>query len=483
MEQPNILFIVADHHTWHGIAGRSPARTPHLNQLAAEGLLFERSYTPISVCCPARAMLISGAYPWHSGVYNQVHVPTSLSPDMKSDVATYSQRLRAAGYQLGYTGKWHASNTRGPLDFGFHRHGDLLGVNAAYRERYNLSADELYETYRQPFERRMTGQKMVSWPGSEPFLMWACDQSAPESTHTHFLAERASQMIGEFSQGENPWHLEVHFPEPHDAYTPLQQFLDSYDLADIELPRSYYDETFENKPRLLQREAALWSELDEADFKDGLRHFYAYCEQVDHYVGRVLRALEESGQRENTLVIFTADHGDMAGAHRLWIKGWMPYEEGHRIPMIARWPATIAPGGRTSALVQLHDWAHTFCALAGAETLPFADGKDLSPWLREPQEPGPNHVLNCYYGAEFLYTQRILIGHRFKYVFNGFDWDEFYDLQRDPGELHNAIDDPTYQAEISQMREALWQTMERLGDPYAEPNRYGAKRYLPRGTG
>jgi arylsulfatase A-like enzyme len=158
----------------------------------------------------------------------------------------------------------------------------------------------------------------------------------------------------------------------------------------------------------------------------------------------------------------------------------MPYEETHRIPMAARWPGVIEPGGSTDALVQLHDWAHTFTALAGAAPLPYADGKDLAPLLRDPAEARaqmPDHVLNVYYGGELLYTQRIAIGHRYKYVFNGFAQDELYDLQEDPGEVRNVIDEPEYAGAVRRTRDALWELMMRYDDPYAM-HRYGAARYL-----
>ena len=119
--KPNILLVTTDHMRWDTITGRSVCNTPNVNRLASQGIVFDRSYTPVSLCCPARAMLISGAYPWHNGVYHQVHVPMSLSPDMAADVETYSQRLNGAGYRLVYVGKWHASRERGPLDFGFHQ--------------------------------------------------------------------------------------------------------------------------------------------------------------------------------------------------------------------------------------------------------------------------------------------------------------------------------------------------------------------------
>ncbi len=458
-KRPNILLITADHLDWNTICNRSACKTPRMTHFAGEGLAFERSYTPVSLCCPARAMLLSGAYPWHNGVFNQVHIPESVHPDMFPDVVTYSQRLGEAGYQMAYAGKWHASQVRGPEDFGYRK----LPVDGRRGEAPPL-VDPQY----------------VTWPGGDRFLMWAGVDGREDDLGEKRLADAAIRGVGELTRGEAPWLLEVHFPQPHDSYTPLLEYLDQYPLSDIELPRSYYEETFEGKPALLAREAGIWDELSEEDFRQGLRHYYAYCTQLDRQVGRILDALDECGPRDDTLVVLTCDHGDLVGAHRMFIKGWMPYEETHRIPMAARWPRVIQPGSSTHALVHLHDWAHTFVSLAGAEPLPHPGGKDLSALLRDPQaaEPEmPDHILNVYYGGELLYTQRIAIGKRYKYVFNGFDRDEFYDLRDDPDEVHNAIDDPECADAVRETRDALWELMIEHDDPYAQ-HRYGAARYL-----
>ncbi len=461
-DRPNILLITGDHLNWNTICNRSACRMPNLNRLASEGMLFERSYTPVSLCCPARAMLLTGAYPWRNGVFNQVHVPESVHPDMFDGAVSCSQRLVDAGYRAVYAGKWHASSFRGPSDFGY---------------------EEI--TLKQAGETELLNPRYVQWPGTDPFLMWGTVRGDEEQSHEARLAAAAAGAIEDLTAGRQPWLLEVHFPQPHDSYTPFERFLDRYDLSQIELPPSYYAETFEGKPDLLRREAACWDELSEDDFKDGLRHYYAYCEQLDTFIGRILDALRQSGEQENTLTVLAADHGDLVGAHRMFIKGWMPYEETHRIPMIARLPGVIPAGSSTEALVQLHDWAHTFVSLAGAEPLPHRHGKDLTPLLRNPAEGArqmPGHILNCYYGGEFLYTQRIAIGRRYKYVFNGFSIDEFYDLKKDPGEVHNAINDPEYAGAVRDTRDALWELMIGLDDPYAQ-HRYGAPRYLAAHSG
>lgn len=485
-EQPNILLITGDHMRWDTIVGRSIYRTPNLNALAGQGMTFERSYTPVPICCPARAALLSGAYPWNNGVYHQVHVPMSLNPDMREGVQTFSQRLNDAGYRLGYLGKWHASRLRGPLDFGYHEYRAPVQVTMSPAATRRNRVDGFGPTIRNtalPYE--VVNRCAVTWPGGDTHTLWMEIDGVLEATQEYHIATQAAAMIREYAASKTPWHIEVHFPEPHEPYKPLLRYLSKYRIEDIALPANYRDETFENKPRLLAREASLWGELGEDDVREVLRHFYAYCEQVDAAVGIVLDALREVDLVGQTLTVFGADHGDNVGAHRCMVKGWTPYEETLRIPMIARWPGVIPAGATTSAIVQLQDWAHTFVAAAGAPPLPYADGYDLLPLMAEPaqMEPEwPQYRLNSYYGCELLYMQRIAIGQRYKYVFNGFDWDELYDLQDDPGEVHNAIDDPAA-AEVAQdLRDALWALMFTHHDPYTQLQ-WGAARYLraPRG--
>ncbi len=489
---PNILHIMVDQMQWGAIANRSVCRTPNLNRFAADGLLFERSYTPSAVCCPARAMLISGAYHWHNGVYNQVHSSPSVSRSMFRDVVTYSARLREAGYRQGYVGKWHADFTRTPLDFGFDEIAAPQGYNPRLLRGLDTNPDRVARA-----EGRL--QRIVTrsfrWPGSEEFPMWGHMVGTEEQTDAYHVAECGIRMMRRFAAGNRPWHLEVHFPEPHDPYFPLEKYLDRYSAKDIPVPESFHD-SFRGKPGLHRRESENWGNFGEEDYRQGRAHYYGYCEEIDAEIGRLLEALEQTGQAGSTLAVFTCDHGDMAGAHRMWIKGWIPYEETYRIPQILRWPARFKGGMRTDRLVSSHDLAHTYVEVARARRLPFADGLSLLPLCDRPGRADWRDQLLCaYYGGEFLYTQRIAITARFKYVFNGFDFDEFYDLEKDPQEMRNAVDDPGYRSDVDDMRARLYELMTRHGDPYGDPspnmsevqrdgnppNRYCAPRYLPRG--
>jgi arylsulfatase A-like enzyme len=482
--RPNILHIMTDQQQWATIAGRSGCRTPNIDRLASQGMLFERSYTPSAVCCPARAMLLSGAYHWHNGVYNQVHSPPSVHRDMNADVVLYSQRLRDAGYRLGYTGKWHASYLRTPLNFRFHEIAGVAGCDPELLKKIDMNPDRV-PRITEPL--RTTPQRMMRWPGSEPFAMWGYREGPEESTPEYRVAEMASRMMKRFAKGSQPWHVEVHFVEPHDPYMPLKQYLDRYDPRSIPVPKSFAD-SFSGKPGLHRRESETWGKVTEDDVRQSRAHYYAYTEQLDAQIGRVLKALDETGQADRTLVAFTTDHGDMVGAHRMWIKGWLPYEECYRVPMIVRWPGHVEAGSRSSKLVQTHDLGHTYVAAAGARSLPFADGASLAPLFADPRRTDwRDDILCAYYGGEYLYTQRMAITDRFKYVFNGFDYDELYDLERDPEELHNVVADAEYQRFSGDMQARMYELMARFHDPYGDSpegmkgDRYCAARYLPRG--
>jgi arylsulfatase A-like enzyme len=486
--RPNILHIMTDQQMWATIMGRSECRTPNIDRLAKTGMLFERSYTPSAVCCPARAMMLSGAFHWHNGVYNQIHSAPSVHRDMNADVVLYSQRLRDAGYRLGYVGKWHASWVRGPKEFGYHEVADA----ANYRDAQRDNEASTIRVERPKEKLRRTVQRTMKWPGSDPFPMWGYAEGPEEAASEHYRTECAISMMQKLSSGDQPWLLEVQYIEPHDPYFPLKHYLDRYDPRSIAVPPSFHDK-FEGKPGLHRRESGTWGAVTEDDVRRSRACYFAQTEQLDAQIGRVLDALDKTGQADRTLVTFTSDHGDMMGAHRMWIKGWIPYEECYRVPLIMRWPGHITPGARTGKLVQTHDLAHTYIAAAGAPALPFPDGRPLQPLFANDVSSWPDEILCAYYGGEFLYTQRMAITDRWKYVFNGFDFDEMYDLERDPHEMHNQAENPAFMKQAGEMRERLYRMMASYGDPYGPPgersysgdgqppDRYGAQRYLARG--
>lgn len=469
--RPNIFLFVTDQQQWRSVCGRSPARSPNVDRLAREGMRFERPYATVALCCPSRAALLSGQYPWHNGVLNQVHVPERTRGDLYPGVQTYSAHLRDAGYRLGYVGKWHASWERTPRDFGFHDLRLPSGCNPATLAPLGMAVARF------PHDVEVEGT--VTWPGDAPSLFYGVDRTPEEQTRAHAETSAGIALIEEYARGSTPWFVTINVVEPHDPYTPLARYAARYDPADVALPASWRDD-FAGKPAMNRREASLWAGLSEEQVRTAIARYWAYCEQVDAQLGRALEALDRTGQAEDTLVVFTSDHGDMLGAHRQFINGWQPYEETYRVPLVMRWPGVIPAGSVCAHLAHLHDLAHTFVDVGSAAPIVPADGRSLRPLWESPGRDDWDDVAFCaYYGGEFLYTQRMVITPRHKYVFNGFDLDELYDLDADPHELTNVVDDPAYRDVCDAMRALLYDRMERHGDPYAQ-HRYGAPRYLPR---
>jgi arylsulfatase A-like enzyme len=392
-------------------------------------------------------------------------------------------------------GKWHASFLRTPLDFGY----DQIAAPIAYNPRLLKGIDT--NPYRVPRPDSAVISSKVNlqidhyfqWPGSGPFAMWGHYDLPEEETSTYWIAENGIRMMRGLAQETRPWHLEVHFHQPHDPYVPIKKYLDRYEAAKIPVPKSFHD-TFAGKPELHKRESESWGAVTEDVYRQGRAHYYAYCEEVDAQIGRILKALDDLGQTENTLVSFCTDHGDMCGSHRMWSKDWMPYEETYRVPLVMRWPARIHAGLSSSQLVHVHDLAYTFIEAAGASPLGYEEGRSLLPLADDPQHKDwPDHILNMWYGGEFLRTMHMVVTGRYKYVFNSFAFDELYDLKEDPEEMHNCISDPACLEVADDMRARLYELMNQLGDPYGDPsprfnmpdssppNRYGAPRYLARG--
>ena len=475
--RPNILLILGDNQLWATIAGRSACRTPNLNQLASEGLLFERAYTNAAVCSPARNALLTGAYNWRFGTYEQPDTSASVSNDPFPDVVTYAQLLGRAGYRCGYNGKWHTSTKRIPLDFGYHE----IGGPVRYRgEAARRLRDLGIEAGREPPRRAV---RNVQWPGSEPFGLWGLTEGEEDQTELHHVAEDGIRMMKRFAAGRQPWLVEIHFPESFRAW-PLPKYRERYDAAAIPVAKSFSDK-FVNKPALQRREAESYGAVTEKDYREGRAFYYASFEQMDTQVGRILRALDETGQAENTIVVFAADHGAPWGAHRMWLPCFAPYEELYRIPMIVRWPGRTKAGTTSSRLAQLHDLGHTFVDIAGAPPLPHRHGISLAPLFGDPGRGDGRDMLMCaWYGQNFLLSQRMVITQRHKYVFNAFDFDECYDLVNDPDELRNIAAETRHAAAVQDLQARLYELMEKFEDPFSgqgQSGRFMAPRYLPRG--
>ena len=341
----NVLSIVCDQMRGDcmGFLGHPNVRTPNLDRLATEGVVFERAFVNNPVCLPSRKSCFSGRYPHEHG---------SLSNNQKSHLAwdgSLLSHFAKAGYRTGWSGKNHtyAKEALGNLDF------------QSIRDR-------------EPFR---------AYNGTVP-PHWHSDVHWPEEDCYAAVNTRAALEFLDGSKGKSdPFFLHVSYFDPHPPYMAPAEYTSRYAARDMRLPASV--RAVEMSERLEQyRHAFGMDRVTDADFLETMRYYYAQIEWgVDKQVGALMGALEERGMADNTLVVFTSDHGDFMGSHGLVRKGMFLYDALLHVPMIWRVPGG-ARGARTNALAQHTD---LFPTLADMANLPAAPGdlpgRSLRPFL------------------------------------------------------------------------------------------------------
>lgn len=478
--RPNILIFMTDQEQAEVVAPGHPCPTPFADRLAAEGIRFTRAYTPTAHCCPSRASFMTGLYPSRHGVFNNVCTSTAIHYGLAEGVTTFSELLRDAGYTLTLCGKWHVSVEEGPVDRGW----DEREVTTAKGALHHRAIDQWRRGTPHPDDGiRRRGH--VQRPGWGDFVVYeTLPDGGPkgyESLHDAKVVQAAVDTLGELAHQDAPWCLFVGPIGPHDPFNVPEKFVKQIDPANVSIPASYAD-TLEDKPRIVQRQRRqLWDQLSEDEVRESIAHYWAYCALEDALLGEVLDALDASGQADNTLVIFLSDHGDYAGAHGLYLKGVAAFREAYHIPCIMRWPKGIQGTGRSvDEFVTLADFAPTFLELAGVPIPEGLTGRSLAPFLRgETPADWPDAVYSQFNGVELYYTQRIVATKSHKYVFNGFDFDELYDLEQDPLEMVNVADRPEYQGVKQALVRRMWQFAAREQDMIF--NAYGTVALAPWG--
>jgi arylsulfatase A-like enzyme len=331
----------------------------------------------------------------------------------------------------------------------------------------------------------------VEHTGYKPFVLSGVSPEPPEATLEEYVYQRGIQFIQQQAarQDARPWALVLSSLGPHDPYIVPRQYFQRYDPRQIPQPASFHDK-LEGRPAIYRRIQQVWKDLEWDQFAQAIACYYAFCSLIDDQVGRVLAALDQTGQAENTLVIYVSDHGDYMGAHRLMLKGIPAYDQAYRVPLIMAGPGI--PRGKTiSSRVNHLDLAASIFPLLGLDPVPPLDGssplhlgRSLLPLLAEDPQGraawSSQHFAECQ-GQRFAYTQRVLWWQNYKYVFNGFDQDEFYDLADDPDEMHNLAQDPARAGVIEDMAARMWAVMRQTDDKNMIEAEYGMFRFLPVG--
>ncbi len=458
-DRPNIVLIFTDQHRLSalGCYGETPCQTPNIDRLAAEGVRFETAYTTCPVCSPARASIMTGLHVHNHGVLcncNDLPTPVKELPDGPH---LLSRRLEQAGYRCGHVGKWHLSGRRG--------------------EDFGLAPDRSHPTTR--------GFEWPSFPGYQEYLDnegldpkrtlvdgplkgWRLD-GPPEASMPYWLAEQGISMIDEFAEDDRPFFLWYCEPGPHAAYEAPAEYLQRYE--DVEIPRrpNYeWDSPGINRPHQVKiapgKPGLTWK-----DWEQVIKVYYANATDIDAQVGRIMDHLEQRGLAEDTVVIFTSDHGQTLGSHGGLIdKGWHHFEEIQRIGMVLH-NAPGTPGTVRGEWASLLDVYPTILDLAGAEyDAESVHGRSLLPLLRDEATEWRDTNFVEFWGVNGLSTTMLTCRHGdLKYGWNCGNWDELYDLAADPHEMHNVIDDPGYADSLEMLREKTIEFMERTNHPGA----------------
>jgi arylsulfatase A-like enzyme len=454
----NVLFVFTDQQRQDSLGCYGGvAETPNLDGLAASGTRFDRAYTPTAICSPARAATVSGMRPHHNGVARN----TTGDVDLHERCPCYPGLLREAGYNVGLSGKWHVGD---PGDFGFD--GDHI-------EGHFYSRD--YEEYLAYLDERdlprMTEDVIEDRFPDVPGVHAGGRDTRPQAaSFTEYVTTNGEEMIGEYAdayhQEGTPFYQSVHYFGPHNPYYLPEPYWSMYDPEDIELPESAVKETFENKPRAHRAQADV-SSLDEIPIEDWRRIVAAYrgwVTYIDDQVGRLLDTLETEGVRDDTLVVFSSDHGGFATAHKMHDKGPAMYEDIYNVPFIAD---GLGIESDHDAFVSLLDLAPTFLDAAGVDIPEEYDGASL---FDIDADHDRNTARAEFHGHQFPYEQRMLRDGRYKLVLNERDTAELYDLEEDPNELDNKIGNPAYGAVAERLYDRLVGELAAEGDDGMEPN-------------
>jgi arylsulfatase A-like enzyme len=435
-KQPNVLFIMSDQHNANclGGSGRPDVRTPNLDKLASEGVRFTHAYCNNPICAPSRVT-------FHTGQYCHTHrmLGNRVFGFNKETRETLGKQFKRAGYQTGITGKSHMVKAWNEEAYDYIRYCDLCDADADnvmsnhyYKYLHGLGLADHYEDGSLPKGR------------CNQFL-YGTAKLPLEHTNELWTGMMSRTFIEERDPGK-PFFLHMSFERPHPNFLISEEVKDMYDPEKINLPDSIidaYEHKFASKPELF-REQIKRRNPSRDELKVILAHYYTLITIIDNEIGSVIDLLREQGELDNTVIIYTADHGDFAGEHGLVMKNVGIYESIHRIPFLLKYPGG-PQGAVNDAIIESVDLYPTLCELAGVPVPEEVDGVSLLPVV-EGKSPGKEYAI-CEWDR-FTDDDRMVNAIRTRrYRLTYYDSEnggELYDHETDPGEIHNLWDHPDY---------------------------------------
>lgn len=484
----NILILMDDQHrhdalgcaadgiepwqrTWLMGAGSSPVRTPHLDRLAATGTRFTQAVANLPVCVPSRHSLITGLYAHQTGILTNTHYWPDQPP-----VPTLGMRLKAANYATAAIGKMHWKNgstphVRGKRGFDF-RASAAGNTGGTGNVRYDDGpCDVYYEDALSPEERRRREEPILhfdrfgrggesregyigavaSIPGDQFWETWLANQAV------RYLHTRRAQQDG------RPFCLLVSLDRPHPPNVIPADYAARYDPDTVPIPPAVPPGLAEDDQHLRRQIAARgWGQMDEREVRLSVSRYLANVTYVDHCLGRVLEALDQTGFADHTLVVMLSDHGELLGERGRGHTKYCLYDSAIRVPLIVRWPGVSRAGLVTHAPVELVDLLPTWLEAAGLPAPAMLPGRSLRPLL-EGQPPAAIGWREATLSEQYTPVdtpgaprgQWAIREGRYKLIERVSSRSALYDLREDPNEFVNRIADPALLPARDRLRERL----------------------------
>ncbi len=484
--RPNILFLCTDQQRGDSLrcTGATWAVTPNLDKLAQEGALFRNCYVQNPVCSPSRASLFTGKYVANHGLYaNGVPLPANQH--------MFTRTLADAGYDCGMIGKqhlypcdtWHTEPRR---DDGYRVFEWAHGPNhrALENDYHRWMRKTQPEIYAQIFPDK--GANENTEYGNRAKAGTPIDRVPKEAHYSHWVAQRAIDFIKHPRHNDQPFFLAANFFDPHHPFGAPQEFRDMIDADAIPAPTTRPNE-LQNKPpeheayskKSYSGTAPGFQDYTEAEIREIRAQYWAMIALIDDQIGHILVALEQAGLADDTLVVFSSDHGEMLGNHQQLLKGPQLYDDLTRVPLIIRWPEKVQPATEVEELVQWIDLSATFLDSAGCAPGRGVQGQSLL-GLAEAQTASANHHWRKWALSEYRYSgfatdpliMTTMIRHEnWKLIVwhgapatSGERDGELYNLDTDPDELYNLFHDPEHASMRLKLKGVLLEAMAEAED-------------------
>jgi len=422
---PNLLFVFADQWRAHalGCTGDTQVKTPNLDGLAEEGVLFTKAYSSNPVCSPCRSSIITGRFPHQTGVItNKIQ--------LRDGEVSIAEVLRDMGYETGYIGKWHLDGT----GRGVPGQGDYTPPSGYVPPGWRRQGFEFWAGF---------NRGHFYWDSH----YWRDSPEAVDMTGTYepdYQTDIAVEFIQQNRQG--PFYLFVSWGPPHTPLTPPKEYAALYDAEEIELRPNVPPEEYE---RARAQTAA----------------YYAMITSLDHNLGRMLETLKDLGIKDNTIVAFTTDHGDLLGSHGHYRKG-RPLDESSHVPFIVRYPEAVQAGQRVDSPVSSVDIMPTLLSLCGAPIPEPVQGVDLSGLVTSKRGPEPESI---YMEGRMGRPEEWRAVRKDSYMLSINasirETEYLFDMKGDPYQMENLAGRPEYAEVEGELRSLLFRWAERTGDP------------------